>query len=95
MCAHALEHTPLSPRAAPAPAPCSRCARVRATYRSHHRSDPCPSLKPDTHDESGKKYEENGKEYVVPKVVFSPEWLIESPPPAHTWEEVRRHGRSP
>jgi hypothetical protein len=51
------------------------------------RRDPCPSLKPDTHDESGKPYEMNGKPYVVPKVVFSPEWLIESPPPAHTWEE--------
>ena len=51
------------------------------------RSDPCPSLKPDTHDEHGKPYELNGKKYVVPKVVFSPEWLIESPPPAHTWEE--------
>jgi len=51
------------------------------------RRDPCLSLKPDTHDESGKAYEESGKPYVVPKVVFSPEWLIESPPPAHTWEE--------
>jgi len=51
------------------------------------RSDPCESLKPDTHDENGKPYVEKGKPYVVPKVVFSPEWLIESPPPAHTWEE--------
>ncbi|KAG8468268.1 hypothetical protein KFE25_013351 [Diacronema lutheri] len=49
--------------------------------------DPCESLKPDTHDENGKPYVEKGKPYVVPKVVFSPEWLIESPPPAHTWEE--------
>lgn len=57
------------------------------SYRSAARSDPCPSLKPDTHDEDGKPYEEKGKKYVVPKVVFSPEWLIESPPPAHTWEE--------
>mmetsp|Transcript_17817 Transcript_17817/g.46096 ORF Transcript_17817/g.46096 Transcript_17817/m.46096 type:complete len:98 (-) Transcript_17817:284-577(-) len=65
---------------------CPQLTKV-ARFAAGPSIDPCPSLKPDTHDESGKKYEENGKEYVVPKVVFSPEWLIESPPPAHTWEE--------
>lgn len=80
----ATAHTRCATQSLNAIAPARRPRRVAYSLA---RRDPCPSLKADTHDENGKPYEVDGKKYVVPKIVFSLEWLIESPPPAHTWEE--------
>ncbi|KAJ1617402.1 hypothetical protein T492DRAFT_917682 [Pavlovales sp. CCMP2436] len=76
-----LAFTPVTCKRNAAGYMCVACPAARGAR------DPCPSLKPDTHDQEGKPYMMNGLAFVVPKVVFSPEWLIESPPFAHTWEE--------